>query len=129
MQSELSDMFRNCNILNRVAEGRNVCYCPNVFSLFSRLGLERQPVEWKLFIDSSNKNLKIIFICNGNKYPSVSVAYVLRFKETNNVMKIILLSINYKNYGWYISDRLKVIGLLTLCGQIKFGGGYLTGQN
>ena len=41
------------------------------------LGLEHDPDEWRLFIDSSKASLKAVLLHNVNQNPSVPVAHAV----------------------------------------------------
>ena len=66
----------------------DLCYCKDVEGLFSAFGIDRDPTQWGLFIDSSTKSLKAVLLHNGNIYPSIPLAYSLQMKEDyENVKK------------------------------------------
>ncbi|GBN73136.1 hypothetical protein AVEN_9661-1 [Araneus ventricosus] len=60
----------------------DVIFCNDVESLFKALGLQHNPQERRLFIDSSKVSLKAVLQHNGNKHPSIPVGYAVRMKET-----------------------------------------------
>ena len=49
---------------------------------------------------------------NGNKFPSVPLAYATNMKEMYENLKILLEKIQYDTYRWTICCDLKVIALL-----------------
>jgi predicted esterase len=46
------------------------------------LGIQHDPQEWLLFIDSSKLSLKPALLHNGNQHPSISVRQAVHVKET-----------------------------------------------
>ena len=58
-----------------------ICFCNNVSELFYSIGIPCISCEWRLFIDSSSKNLKAVLLHNGNKYPSLPLAHSVHLKE------------------------------------------------
>ena len=73
---------------------------------------EHKTTEWRRFIDSSKTSLKIVILHNGNKFPSVPIAYATNMKETYKNLKILLEKIQYDKYYRTICCDLKVIALL-----------------
>ena len=69
--------FRNLNKdLSSFFDMENkLCYCTNIPGLFTSLGLQHKPSDWRLFIDSSKRSLKGVLLHNGNKYPSIPIAH------------------------------------------------------
>jgi hypothetical protein len=89
-----------------------LCYCDDIEGLFYSFGLEHDPKDWRLFIDSSKTSLKAVLLHIGNSYPSIPVAHSAQMHETYENMKILLKAINYQQYEWNICGDLKVIGML-----------------
>ncbi|GBM00520.1 hypothetical protein AVEN_77336-1 [Araneus ventricosus] len=100
----------------------DVIFCNDVDSLFKALGLQYNPQEWRLFIDSSKVSLKAVLLHNDNKHPSIPVGYVVRMKETYENLKRMLSSIEYSKHSWHICGDLKVIAVLAglQAGYTKF---------
>jgi len=73
---------------------------------------EHKTTECRLFIDSSKTSLKTVLLHNGNKFPSVPIAYGTNLKETYENLKILLEKIQYARYCWTICCDLKVTALL-----------------
>ena len=46
--------------------------------------------EWRLFIDFSQRSLKVVLLHNINTYPSIPIAYSTELEEVYIDMKIIL---------------------------------------
>ena len=45
-------------------EASSLVYCNNIADLIELLGLKYDAMEWKLFIDSSNRSLKAVILNN-----------------------------------------------------------------
>ena len=72
----------------------DICYCKDVKGLFSAVGIDHDPTQWRLFIGSSTKSLKAVLLHNGNVYPSIPLAYSLQMKEEYENVKQLLIKIN-----------------------------------
>lgn len=91
----------------------SVCVCRDVNGLMMQLGVQHNPQQWRLFIDSSKTSLKAVLLHNGNAFPSVPLAYAVDMKETYETMALLLDAIKYKDHEWQICCDLKVVALLT----------------
>jgi hypothetical protein len=89
-----------------------LCYCVNVDGLFQALVFTHNPVEWRLFIDSSSSSLKGVLLHNGNKHPSIPIEYSIHMKEKHDNVKDLLESVKFKRYLWELCGDLKIIGFL-----------------
>ena len=69
--------------------------------------------EWRLFIDASKVSLKAVLLHNGNKHPSVPLAYAAQMKETYNNIRNLLEKIDYESHQWNICADLKVVAMVT----------------
>jgi len=76
------------------------------------LGNEFNPDPWRLFIDSSKVNLKVVLLHNGNRSPSVPLAHTANMKESYENMKLLLGKIKYDEFKWKLCGDLKVVALL-----------------
>lgn len=90
-------------------ETENLTYCSNINHLFESLGYQHKQEEWRLFIDSSKSGLKAVLLHNGNKQPSVPIAYSKKMKETYENMDTVLRKIRYTEHNWLIVSDLKVV--------------------
>ncbi|ESO10333.1 hypothetical protein HELRODRAFT_183749 [Helobdella robusta] len=90
----------------------NICYCVDIAGLMTKLDDEYDPVDWRLFIDSSKVSLKAVLLHNGNVKPSIPVAHAVGMKETYESMKTLLKVIKYTDHNWNICRDLKVGSLL-----------------
>ena len=103
---------RNKDLASFFDMENKLCYCTNINGLFTSLGLPHNPSDWGLFIDSSKRSLKGILLHNGNKYPSIPIAFSVHLKESYNNMELLLEAMKYSEYQWSLCGDLKVIGLL-----------------
>ncbi|KAI6655821.1 hypothetical protein LOD99_1962 [Oopsacas minuta] len=90
----------------------SLCYCNNVDRVMELLGVQHEPSEWRLFIDSSKYRLKAVLLHKGNVLPSIPIGHSVHMKESHGNMDILLKLIKYNSYNWHICGDLKVIGLL-----------------
>ena len=93
-------------------EENDLVYCNNTCAVIDVLDHEHKTTELRLFIDSSKISLKVVLLHNGNKFPSVPIAYATNMKETYENLKILLEKLQYDKYCWTICCDLKVIALL-----------------
>ncbi|KAK1785293.1 hypothetical protein P4O66_018690, partial [Electrophorus voltai] len=94
----LASRLRQCNLLHESVQVRNqrkhhqafsnffrhqdeLWSCNNVGGLIKAIGITCNPDKWRLFIDSSSGSLKAILLHNGNKFPSLPLAYSVHLKE------------------------------------------------
>ena len=77
-----------------------VMFCNDVCSVMEVLGQEYNPDQWRLFIDSTRVSLKVVLLHNGNKFPSVPLAYAANIKECYGSMKLLLGKIKYNEFKW-----------------------------
>jgi len=68
--------------------------------------------QWQLFIDASKTSLKAVLLHNGNKLPSIPVAFTPSTKEMYTTMNNILVEVDYKKYQWEVCGDFKVITFL-----------------
>ena len=87
-----------------------VVFCNDVCSIMEVLGHAYNPDQWCLFIDSSKVIRKVVLLHNGNKFPSVPLAYAANMKESYESM---LGKIKYGEFKWKLCGDLKVVALLT----------------
>ena len=64
-----------------VSQPHSLCYCSDIFGLFNEIGIDYNPQNWRLFIDSSVKSLKAVLLHYGNKFPSIPVSHYKHMKE------------------------------------------------
>jgi hypothetical protein len=87
-------------------------YCKDIVGLMYAMHMRQSPGRWRIFIDASKSSLKAVPLDNGNKLPSIPVAYAPSTKETYTIMKNFLLEVDYKMYQWEFCGDFKVITVL-----------------
>jgi len=70
------------------------------------------PEQRRIFIDASKTILKAVLLYNGNKLPSIPVAYSPSTIETYKSMNNFLVEVDYKKYQWEFCGDFKVIVVL-----------------
>ena len=90
---------------------RGLVACTDIDGLMQTLDINHNPLDWRLFTDSSKLSLKVVLLQNGNALPYVPVGHSVH-KESYENMKILMEVINYEKFKWEISGDLKVIALL-----------------
>jgi len=91
---------------------RGLVACTDIDGLMQILSINHNPLEWRLFIESSKLNLKAVFLHNGNTLPSIPVGHSVHNKEPYENMKILTEAINYDKFKWQLCGDIKVIALL-----------------
>lgn len=61
--------------------GNNICFVDEIEELFERLNQPFVKDEWRLFIDGSKTSVQFVLLHNGNKKPSIPIAYGVGIKE------------------------------------------------
>ena len=54
------------------------------------MGITYAYLDWRLFIDSSNKSLKAVLLYNGNRVASIPIGYSISISENYNNMILLL---------------------------------------
>ena len=93
-------------------EDHSLVYCQDVSGLISALGIVYVPVEWRLFLDSSVKSLKVVLLHNGNKVGSVPVGHSVKLTECYEDIKFVLESLQYSQHNRKICGDLKMISVI-----------------
>jgi hypothetical protein len=67
----------------------------NVNGLIEAFGINYNPEEWRLFIDSSSVSLKTLLLHVGKEFRSIPIQYVytVHMKESHENMKLLLEAI------------------------------------
>jgi hypothetical protein len=89
---------REKDLLQYFAQEESVVYCNDIPDLVNMLGIEYKRDEWRLFIDSSKRSLKVVLLHNGNRLASVPVAHSVHLKETYENLEQLLEKLNYKQH-------------------------------
>ena len=90
---------------------RGLVACTDIDALMQTLYINHNPLDWRLFIDSSKLSLKAVLLHNGNTLPSIPVGHSVHNESYEN-MKILMEAINFVKFKWQICGDLKVIALL-----------------
>lgn len=90
----------------------NLCFCSDIDGLFKEIGIQYDPSQWRLFIDSSIRSLKGVLLHNGNQHPSIPVAHSTHLKEEYDNVKFLLEKINYIEHKWDVCGDLKMTAFL-----------------
>ena len=98
---------------------RDLVACTDVDGLMQTLNINHNPLNWLLFIDSSQSSLKAVLLHNGNTLPPIPVGHSVHNKESYENMKTLKEAINYDKFKWKICGNLKVIALLLIT-QVSF---------
>ena len=91
----------------------DLCYCNNIYGLFSAFNIDYDVSERRLFIDASKYSIKAVLLHNGNRYPSIPIVHSMTLKKTYENLRFILDSIQYDYHKWSISADLKFVVILT----------------
>jgi len=86
--------------------------CTDIDGLMQTLNINHNPLDWRLFIESSKLSFKAFPLHNTNTLPSIPVSHSVHNKELYENMKILMEDINYDKFKWQICGDLKVIALL-----------------
>ncbi len=70
------------------------------------------PNEWRLFLGSSKRSLKCLFLHNGNLYASISIDHSIHLKEEYGYIKKVLELLKYDDHYWIICVDLKMVNFL-----------------
>jgi len=91
---------------------RDLVICTDIDGLMQTLNINHNPLDWRLFIDSSKLSLKALLLHNGNTLPSIPVGHSVHSNELYENLKILMEAINYNKFKWQICGDLKVTALL-----------------
>ena len=95
-------------------EEKQLIYCDNVPGLFGQLGISSyNPEEWRLFMNSSKRNLKCVLLHNGNGYGAVPISHsTVVLKEQQQDIRTVMNLLKYHEHYWIICVDLKMVSLL-----------------
>ena len=85
---------------------RDLVACTDIDGLMQTLNINHNPVDWRLFIDSSKLSFKTLSLHNGNTRPSIPVGHSVHIKEQYENMKIPMEAISYDKLKWQICALL-----------------------
>ena len=103
---------RHQRFSNFFSQRDGLCFCNDVAGLFQAIGIACNPIEWRLFIDSSSRSLKAVLLHNGNNYPSLPMAHSVHLKEDYTSVKMLLSALKYDDYGWEVIGDFKIVSFL-----------------
>jgi hypothetical protein len=69
--------------------------------------IEDKVNEWRLFIDSTKRSLKVVLLHNGNNQASLPIGHSVHFKESYENLELVLTKIGYTAHDWMICGDLK----------------------
>ena len=95
------------------AQRENCVYCCDIEGLLKELGLKTYDAdEWRLFIDSSKRSLKVVLLHNGNLFGSIPLAHSVTLRERYENIDLVLQLISYDQHKWIICVDLKMVCFL-----------------
>jgi len=74
---------------------RGLVACNDIDGLMQTVNINRNPLGWRLFTDSSTLSLKAVPLHSGNTLPSIPVGHSMHNKESYENMNILMDAINY----------------------------------
>lgn len=91
---------REKNLLPYVSQEKDLVFCNDVSGILQQMGSQNyQPNDWRLFIDSSKRNLKCVLLHNGNKYGSIPIAHSTTLKEEYTNVSKVIEKIKYQDHN------------------------------
>ena len=103
---------RSEDLISHFSTDGKLCYGNDVFALFQSIGMIHDQTNWRLFVNSSKESIKAVLLHNGNRYPTVPVAYSTTLKETYYNLQLISDKLYYHSHLWYVCADLKFVALL-----------------
>jgi len=91
---------------------RSLVACTDIDGLMQKLNINHNPLDWRIYIDSSKLSLKAFPVQKGNTLSSTPVRHIVQNREPYENMKILMEAIKYDKLKWQICGDLKVIALL-----------------
>ena len=85
---------------------------PLVFGVFNEIGIDYNPADLHLFLDSSVKRLKAVLLHNGNEFLSIPVGHSVHMKEEYENVKTLLNMIEYTSHIWELCGDFKMLAFL-----------------
>jgi hypothetical protein len=74
---------------------RDLVACNDIDGLMETLNISHNPLDWRLFTDSSKLSLKAVLLQNGNTLPSIPVGHSMHNKESCENVNILMDAISY----------------------------------
>jgi len=69
--------------------------CTDIDGLMQTLNINHNPLDWRLFTDSSTLSLKAVLLHNCNTLHSIAVGHSMHNKESYENINILMDAINY----------------------------------
>jgi len=88
---------------------RGLVVCTGTGDLIQTLYINHNPLDWRLFIDSSKLSHKTVLLHNGYTLPSIPVGHSVHNKESYENVKIPMKVINYDKFKRQICRELKLL--------------------
>ena len=77
---------------------RSLVACNDIDGLMQTLNINHNPLDWRLFIDSSKLSLKTFLLHSGKTLSSIPVGHSVHNKEPYENMKILMEAISYDKF-------------------------------
>ncbi|GFT49405.1 uncharacterized protein TNCV_4583651 [Trichonephila clavipes] len=104
---------REKNLSPFFSQEKDLVFCNDFGGLLQQMGLKKyQPIDWRLFIDSSKRSLKCVLLNNGNKYGSIPIAHSVTLKEEYANIAKVMETIKYQDHKWFNCVDLKMVNFL-----------------
>ena len=84
-------------------------YCVDVKGLIKKLDTAYNPLNWRLFIDSSKTSSKAVLLHNGNLFAFLPLAHFTQMKETYENIEI-KTKLKYE-HKWKVCADIKVLNI------------------
>ena len=75
-------------------------FCDDINGLLNAMGCEYEPVEWRLFTDSSKRSLKCVLLHNENVFASIPKGHSVQMKKSYDSMKQVFEKLKYSEHNW-----------------------------
>ena len=95
-----------------VSQPHSLYYCSDIFGVFNEIGIDYNPADCCLFIDSSVKSLKAVLLHNGNEFLSIPLGHSVHMKEEYENVKTVLNMIKYTSHIWELCGDFKMLAFL-----------------
>ena len=115
MKGTHSTLYRSREkaFLNFFSREPDLVYCLDVDGLMNEVKPNvYKHEEWKLFIASSQRSLKVVLVHNANKVASIPIAHSTILKESYVNMEKGSSVIKYSEHNWMIYGNLIIVTIL-----------------
>lgn len=102
--------YRENNFLPYFSEEGELVFCTDVRGLLNQFNIPYKSTDWRLFIDSFKRSLKVVLLYNGNM--SIPVGHSVHLKELYENLEFVLDKIKYDDHKWITCSDLKIISML-----------------